>query len=424
MMEESVKKKITTVFLAMLIAVTFGYQVATAGGFQLNEHGARALGRASAFVARSGDPSAIFFNAAGISNLPGTQVMGGVTLVMPSTTFTGPTPLTAEWKMEKQTFTPPNFYATHSMCNGLSFGIGVYTPYGLGTKWADDWAGKQITTKVELQTFYINPTVAYKVTPELAIGVGFDYVIANVTLNNVPHVNLSALGGPTFDAPLAMDGKGTGAGFNVGIQYTPMDMISIGASYRSKVKVDMDGTAAFTLPAGLPSQITGLFPGGDVSTSISMPANLFVGASVKPMSNLEIEAVYQGIMWSSYDVLPITFATHTAAQTDKSLEQKYKDTYMIRLGAEYTMDALQLRAGYIYDHSPVEDAYVEPLLPDANRNDFTVGLGYAVTPSVQVDVAYMLVAFKDRPIANSAVGFNGLYKSSANLIGLDITYKF
>ncbi len=422
--EEAVNKKLTIVLLAILIAVIGSNQIATAGGFQLNEHGARALGRASAFVARSGDPSAIFFNAAGLTSLQGTQVMAGGTLVMPSTTFTGPTPMTTEWKMEKQTFVPPNLYVTHSMCNGLSFGVGVYTPYGLGTKWADDWIGKAITTKVELQSFYINPTVAYRITPELSIGVGFDYVIANVTMNSTPNVNLSAMGGPTFDADLALKGDGTGAGFNVGVQYTPIDMISFGASYRSKVKVDMDGTATFTLPAGLPAQITGLFPGGDVSTSISMPANYFIGASVKAMPNLEVEAVYQGIVWSSYDVLPITFKTHTAAQTDKKLDQKYKDTYMIRLGAEYTMDEWQFRAGYIYDHSPVQDAYVEPLLPDASRNDFTVGLGYKITSSIQIDIAYMLVAFQDRTITNSVLPFNGIYKSTANLFGLDLTYKF
>jgi long-chain fatty acid transport protein len=425
MMEESVKKKITTVLLAILIAVTCGYQIATAGGFQLNEHGARALGRASAFVARSGDPSAIFFNAAGITNLPGTQVMAGVTLIMPSTTFTGPVGIASipstESKMESQVFTPPNLYVTHSMCNGLSFGIGVYTPYGLGTKWAEDWVGKKITTEIGMQNFYINPTVAYRLTPELSIAAGFDYAIASVTMKSKPLT--------PYPGDLSLKGNGTGAGFNVGVQYAPIDMISIGASYRSKVKVDMDGTAEF---ANVPPTLASFFPGSDVSTSISMPANYFIGVSVKPMPELELELDYQGIVWSSYDQLAITFKTHTTlpaqlggtpAQADVVSPKNYKDTYMIRFGAEYTMGDLQLRGGYIYDHSPVEDPYVDALLPDANRNDFTVGVGYKVTESIQVDVAYMLVAFKDRTISTSSVGWNGTYKSTANLFGLDIIYK-
>ncbi len=421
-MEEAVSKKLTIVLLAVLIAVICSNQIATAGGFQLNEQGARALGQASAFVARAGDPSAIFFNPAGITSLPGTQVMAGATLILPTTTFTGPTPLTIETKLEKQTFVPPNVYITYNTSgggNGLSFGLGVFTPYGLGTKWADTWVGRAIATETNLQSFYINPTVAYRVSPELSIGVGFDYAIANVTLKRKVPVPVSAT--MVIEGDLSLKGSGYAAGFNAGVQYKPIEMISIGASYRSKVKMDLDGTANFN---NFPAQIAAVLPGGDVSTSIAMPANYFIGVSVKLMPDLELEADYQGIVWSSFDVLPITFKTETAYQKSTVEPENYKDTYMIRFGAEYTMGDLQLRAGYIYDHSPVEDPYVQPLLPDANRNDFTVGVGYKVDESIQVDVAYMLVAFKDRPITTNIHGFNGTYKSKANLIGLDLTFKF
>lgn len=415
-MEEAVNKKITTVLLAILFAGLWCNRIATAGGFQLNEHGARALGQGGAFTARAGDPSAIFFNGAGLSFLSGTNIMLGATAVIPSTTFRGPIEYNtnAETKMDKQIFTPPNVYITHSMDNGLSFGAGVFTPYGLGTEWPDNWVGRGITTKIELQTFFINPTVAYRILPQLSISAGFDYVFANVTLKK-KITNFSPEG------DLSLKGDGHGTGFTAGILYKPMDIVSVGASYRSKTKLDLSGTANFS---NLPAPAVVLFPGGDVSTSITTPANYFIGVAVKPINDLEIEFDYQGIGWSSYNELPITFTTQTAAQTNQVQIENYKDTYMLRIGAEYTYCLWQFRAGYIYDHSPVEDAYVDPLLPDANRNDICVGVGYKLTESIQLDVAYMFVGFKQRTVTNTISQFDGTYNSTADLFGLDISYRF
>ena len=52
-----------------------------AEGFALTEWSARGLGLASGMVGRADDVSAIAYNAAGITQLPGVQVMGGMALV-------------------------------------------------------------------------------------------------------------------------------------------------------------------------------------------------------------------------------------------------------------------------------------------------------------------------------------------------------
>jgi long-chain fatty acid transport protein len=195
----------------------------------------------------------------------------------------------------------------------------------------------------------------------------------------------------------------------------------MGASYRSKVKIDFTGTADFT---NLPPEVAPLFPGGDVTTAITTPSSVFVGVAVKPVNNLELELDYQATQWSSYDKLAIDFTTQTSAQTNQIQEKNYQDTYMIRFAAEYTYDAFQLRAGYIYDHTPVDDAYVDPMLPDANRHDFTVGIGYKLSESIQLDAAYMFVGFKERTVIGTVNNFDGTYNSTANLFGVDISYKF
>ena len=97
---------------------------------------------------------------------------------------------------------------------------------------------------------------------------------------------------------------------------------------------------------------------------------------------------------------------------------------MIRVGGEYTMDALKLRAGYLFDHSPVEAAYVEPLLPDANRNGINIGAGYQITKELSVDISYLFLKFDQRKAENTAIQFDGTYNMSANLFGIDFGYSF
>ncbi len=63
--------------------------IAFAGGYQLNEQGARAVGMGGAFVARASDPSAIYYNPAGLAFQKGTNILLGTNIITPSMKFKG-----------------------------------------------------------------------------------------------------------------------------------------------------------------------------------------------------------------------------------------------------------------------------------------------------------------------------------------------
>ncbi len=54
-------------------------------GFALFEAGARGSALMGTMVARADDPSAIFYNPAGLVQVPGFQVMGGFSFIVPRT---------------------------------------------------------------------------------------------------------------------------------------------------------------------------------------------------------------------------------------------------------------------------------------------------------------------------------------------------
>jgi long-chain fatty acid transport protein len=424
-------KTLSQRFLALVLSALLVSSALYGGGYQINEHGARATGMGGAFVARASDPSAIFFNAAGLGFQQGINVLAGTTLIFPSTTFTGPGAATTETKMVSQVFYPSNLYATYSLNDKIVFGLGVYSPYGLGSEWPNDWVGRKASVKTDLQTFYINPTAAYKINDQLSVGVGVSYVLANAKIKYRVGT-YSSLAPPTpatNDGTVGLEGTGNGISFNAGVIYKPMEKLSLGASYRSLVKLEFSGDVTFTDMQSLQS----FFPGGTGTVTLPMPSNLQVGAAYEVTPELTVEADFQYVGWSSYDQLGITIPNGPAApaalggqplqKSSTPSVKNWKDAYMIRLGGEYKLNKqIDVRAGYILDKTPQPKGVMEPMLPDAERNDISVGGGYMINEKLRVDASYLLVLFADR--TSTMTVFPGTYKSSANLFSVNVGYTF
>jgi len=419
-MEVPLNKK-RTMWGAVALLLVVSASSLYAGGFQLNEAGARAMAQANAFAARANDASAIFFNPAGIAFQPGHSVLFGTTIVAPSVSFYGPIvdgndpAISTESKLNKQIFPPINVYGKFQITDDLHAGIAINNPFGLGTEWPEDWVGRFITTKISLETFFITPTVAYKLTDRLSIGGGMNYVFGSVLIKRA--VSVTSVYVP--ESPIVtidMSASG-GIGWNVGAKYILSDDISLGASYRSAVTIDAEGTADFT-----PNYAALKLPVGDASASLTLPATGFAGISYKVMKNLEIEADYQFIGWSSYDTLAVDFAADASKRS--ASPKMYEDTYILRFGGEYTMDDWQFRAGYYFDHSPVQTEYLEPILPDSDRHGFNIGAGYSFTKNLRMDMSYMFLKGVQREAVGTEINFNGTYNTYVHLLGVNFGYTF
>ena len=303
------KRKALAFLIPAFVGIVLSASTAFSSGYQLNEHGAQGVSMGGAFVARAWDPSAIYFNPAGLSFIKGFNVMLGGTLILPSTTFTGPYPDNTETKMNSLSFFPPNAYVTYNFDNGLAAGIGVFTPEGLGTSWPQDWVGRFIITKINLQSFDINPTVSYSLNDMVSFGVGFDYALGTVELEKYNQTPFSDSLGNPITPFLHMQGDAKGIGYNFGIMLKPYENISLGFSYRSKINYKVDnGTATFSQDGSLAGEL----PGGAVSTALPFPTTWYAGIAYTG-DNFSIEADYQYVGWSAYDSLTINFASRNSS---------------------------------------------------------------------------------------------------------------
>ncbi len=408
------KKIVLVLLISISVSSIYG------SGFQLNEHGARAMAMAGAFTGLANDPSAIYFNPAGITQLEGLHFSAGVTLISPKSTFRGPSPAITEYKVKDQLFTPINFYATYQISEKLFAGLSVNNQYGLATEWDDNWVGKELAIKTDLQTFYFTPVVAYKLSDNFSVSVGLIFATGKVELSR--YTDFSPL---TGQAKVTLKGTGNAWGYTAGLLYKASDKLSFGLSLRSQTKFNFDGTATSDGPAALASML----PSGGISSTITTPLNVTFGVAVKPIQKLVVTADFQYVGWSSYDKLSVHFKDVNLP--DQSSVRDYQNSFIVRLGGEYHLfDNLNVRAGLLYDKNPVKDEMLDPTLPDANRLGLNIGFGYNLSENVSVDLAYFFLRFSERTITNSQISytkgfapFNGTYNSVANLFGFNISYK-
>lgn len=423
--------------LALSVVVILGLSpFAQGAGFLIYEHGAAAMAMGGAFVGLANDTSAIFHNPAGIAWLKGTQISVGTTLIRPDASLSlpnWPDPTYQTVEQEAQWFYPSTFYLTYELTDKIVGGFGFFTPYGLGTEWPEDYPLKYISVSNDMKTFVFNPTVAYKVTDNLSIGVGVSYIYSTLDFELVQLLEVIP-GVFTLDVPVTLDATGNGWGFNAGALYKG-ENYSLGFNWRSGFKIKYDGDLELDLSQVPLSPVASL--AGTAATEFSFPHIFGLGLALNLTENLIITADIHYVLWSSFDEfvvevdVPGIEAIYPPGLDDKVVEENWEDSFTVRGGLQYEFSGgFTLRAGAAYDQTPQPVESMDPILPDANRIALTAGFGYK-TSSFFLDVAYQAELFSDRTSPNRDIYLmgpvnlgQGTYSTTAHLFAMSLGFVF
>jgi long-chain fatty acid transport protein len=399
-----------------ILVVSLGWLFAGAGpgygsGFALYEGGARSSALASAVVARADDLSAIFYNPAGLVQLPKIQIMGGFTTFIPRVEIvTHFGPVTTPNLMESSVSFAPHFFASCQVAERVWLGLGVNSPFGLGIQYNHNWPGRFNLTQASIQTLNFNPTMAVKVTDYLSAGAGLDIMHFALDMKRV--LPLPLLGPQAVD----LQGGSWGLGFNLGLLLKPQDYLAVGVSYRSQVRQQVEGTARFRPFSAFD---------GDASGSIILPDMIFAGIMVRPTKRLSAEGGIIWTRWDSFKRLDIKFAN--ALGTLSELKE-WHNTWRGQLGVEYqALPWLDLRAGYAFENEPMPDRSADYLVPTTDRrHNFSFGTGFHWR-AVTLDLAYIMVLMMDRTVNNSQAA--GVLPSDfqgrlSHVVSMSVGYKF
>ena len=345
---------------------------------------------------------------------------------MPKTSFTGPTsaPNWGTTDMENQVFTPPTLYANYRLNKSFNLGFGVYTPFGLGTKWAENWVGHYISEEINLTTFDFNPNLAWRINDQVALAGGLAYRYGTITMSRDSYVAVT-----DRDVDLEIEGSGSGFGWDAGLLIKPLDNLSLALSYRSRVTLeDLEGTAKFSYPSTPehPDQdafMATLFPELDLTTDLKLPEMIMTGVEWSPLEGVTLEGDFNYTGWAVYDTLTMDFQEETDAVKDSSTPKEYQSVWNYRFGLEYQLNnALALRAGFYFDATPIQEDYLEPSLPGADRNGYSFGFGYDLSEQMTLDAYFLYLKFANR--TSTFAELPGYYESSALLSGFSFSYRF
>jgi long-chain fatty acid transport protein len=424
------QRRLLPVFAATVLSLACT-ESARAAGFSVFEAGGKALGMGGAFAAQADDPSAVFFNPAGVADLEGVQLYAGVSLIFTGTEFAGVNP-DPGFGVKEETgtlvFPPFNAYLTWQVAENVGVGIGVFNPFGLGQEWDDEpqFTGRHIAHDTELRTFDINPTAAWRPHERVSIGAGLQIMFAEVDLKRYLQEWDPDGSGFLDVGHVRLKGNSWDFGFNAGALFD-LDDFSIGATYRSKVTSTVEGDATFEqLPSGNPAfddAVAAQFPESQgVAADVKLPWMATLAGAYRGVERwvFEVDLVFFG--WSEFDELTFEF-------DDPSLEssrvQDYEDKVQIRTGGQYTVnDAWEIRAGYYYDPTPQPTRAMSPLLGDSNRHSLTVG-GTFRRGAWYIDGFGLALLTGERSTEGRSVdNFNGTYQSFGFIGGLNFGYNF
>lgn len=415
-------------------ALVLGYNsLGWSAGFALNEMGARPLGMGNAFTAIADNPTAIFFNPAGLVSLSGIQVEGGVSMVAPSFGYTTTIPgssAATDVSGEDEIFWVPNFYATYRVHDRAALGIGVYAPFGLGLSWPESvdvngtslpWPGRTSVRHIELQTMFITPTAAIKLHDRIYIGGGLSIVKGAVTLER----NIAAPGGdPADDVLLKLSGDDVSFGATAGLLIKAVPrLLNVGFTYRGGTTLSFGGSGVFRDRnggrSGISASLQQRLRDGRVRADLTLPHTFSFGIAAFPTERLTVGVTLDVVTWSSHEEMRIQFLDDPELTTAEP--KNWRNTVAVRLGAEYeVVKNLPVRLGFIFDQSPVPNTTVGPELPDADRYEVTVGIGYSWM-GFRADLAYLMMFTGDNDTAPTAP-ITGQYRSSSHVVGLSLAW--
>lgn len=406
-----------------LLGIFWSGGVCLGGGFALYQGSARGNALEGTLVGRADDASAVFFNPAGITQLPGLQVESGATAFLPTvkvtTQFNGESQTT---RMVDNVWVTPNLYSTYQFSDTLWFGLGLFSQFGLGTEFDQNWPGRYNGYKGVVQSLTFNPNVAVKLSDHLSAAVGFDVIWFDLLLKQ--KIDLSGRYNPgvtTFDVDQTLKGESFGYGFNLALRYTPVEWLAVGLSYRSQVRESMTGDAIFS--ASLTN--TG------VRGAVTLPDMIFTGIVFKPMERLSIEFDAVLTCWSVYDHFTVKYNQDpffgTGGPLSLTSPKNWHDAWRFALGVEYgVLNWLDLRASYVYDETPDSDEFVSYLTPISDCQAVSLGPGFHWN-NWTLDLSYTYVFGSDRSVpARPAdhVLASELKDLREHLFGLSVAYKF
>ncbi len=393
---------------------------AGAAGFQMVLQNATNLGTAYAGTAAlAEDASTNFYNTAGLTRLPNEQIAFGGVLSIPQTKVnvtratanTGAllTPSTGTARPSSTGVLPFLHYAKR-IDDNWTFGFSAAVPFGSKADYKIDSIVRYTTTRAEMKTIDLAPSLAYQFNNGFSLGAGVDALNMLTKIDN----RLASAAGPNPSADGFSENtyQNWALGYHVGGLYEANDCTRFGVQYHSKYDVKTRGDSV-TQFSGLPfSTRQGL------KADFNLPDTAILSAYHAFNDRWTVMADVQWTRWSRFKQLTTRFDDGTQL----IINENYKNVYRVAAGGTYQYsDPWRFRFGVMFDKSPIPDINRNIFIPNQNRILPAVGAQYRICKTLALDFGYSHIFFKKdnnlNIVAPTTVGVPPAFAPQQNLQG-------
>jgi long-chain fatty acid transport protein len=440
--------------LSLVLFYLLGWSsVVRAEGIRNPFQGAAAIAQGNAFAAQADDPTAVFYNPAGMTQLHGVQHTAGVQFASVLTHFTSPTGVSTRNEQPFPIGLPPpgQLFITANLrdlgihtLGSLSVGFGLQNLFGFAAKYPRNGPFASAVTFAQLPLIDIKPTFAYKVTDRLSVGLGVDIFTFASFLGEGHLEQQSVQGGSTVE----LNGKGTTAGLNASVLYTLLQTdegkprLNLAFVWRSQAVLPVDGV--FLVDGALVA---------NASFSIRLPEIFTWGVAFWPVRDSsrewKVEMNVDYARWQSIQ----DFDVHLSTGTTLSNPQRWSNAISIGVGTEYRWLSfpgypawnIALRTGYLHSEQVTPDANFNPATPDAPSHTLSIGIGFLCTgagrflglltcgtkegffgrKALGIDLAYQAWLVDSRTVTGSPnPTVNGTYQTTTHVGAMTMRVNF
>ncbi len=418
--------------IPVLVALVFSGGAA-ASGFQLLEQNASGIATSyagSAAVAENA--STIYFNPAGMTKLKAREFSAGLDAVRPSFEFSdkgsaiAPATGTGSGDAGDWAFIP-NGYLSWGVSKDLYLGIGFSAPFGLSTEYDPTWVGRFQSTRFDIKTYNINPSIAYRMNDQVSLGFGINWQRMEAEYQRyagVAHPTVPALNAVVQGTKVTLDAADDSWGWNAGVLFDLSSSTRIGMSYRSNIKHTLEGTLESTNQA--------VSPNVKAEADIKLPDTFIVSLTQKLNDKWTLLGDVSWTGWGSVQKVKI-YRTSGAAPGSlaQTLDADFRDTWRVALGGVYKYsNDMDLKLGIAYDQSPVRSTEQRLVsLPDNNRLWLSGGAQWKLAKDARLDVGAAYLYVRDTDIDNNQAllgrgRVTGSYDSSVLILGAQYSQSF
>lgn len=374
----------------VLLAISFSHE-ATGAGYYLPNQDAFATARGNAFVATADNPSAVFYNPAGMTQLDSATAQIGVySIVLGNSADV----LGQKNEAKSEIQSVPSIFYVKPLDEKISFGFGLNSPFGLGTDWGRNTNISPLVTETRLAYLSATFAAAYKATDDLSFGASLSLNRADLTLER-------GLGVP--GSFLRFEGADIGFSAATSALWQPTQRHSFGMLISTGSEFDLKGKTFSN----------GLMPDSSSELDFMVPARIAAGYSFRPAPGWNIEANVEWLDWDSLNSLTLD---SSSVGGSLPIDFDWQSSFIYELGVSYTtLGGYVFAAGYDFNANSQPDRNFTPAVSDANMQWLNIGVGHRAERS-----SWMLTyqfGFSERVVDGATNPLaNGRYEPRHNAI--------